>query len=86
MSKGYNAIAAGEELVDHLASVIVWYGISQTGDGVGAKAILTRRRDLRNSAISRHYTESHNDDVTEVLPSLHLFEVYVSLTTQKASI
>lgn len=46
VSKGYNAIAAGEELVDHLASVIIW--------------------DLRDSAVSRHYTESHNDDVTEL--------------------
>ena len=27
VSEGYNAIAAGEELVDHLASVILWFVI-----------------------------------------------------------
>ncbi|KAF8420441.1 WD40-repeat-containing domain protein [Tirmania nivea] len=46
VDKAYNAIAAGEELVDQLASVVIW--------------------DLRNFAVSRHYTESHSDDITEL--------------------
>ncbi|KAI5780348.1 WD domain protein [Peziza echinospora] len=45
-NSGYNAIAAGEELTDHTAGVVVW--------------------DIRTSGVTRHYTESHTDDVTEL--------------------
>jgi len=83
VSEVYNAIAAGEELVDHLASVMIWYVISKTDD---REAILTWSRDFRNSTVSRHYTESHNDDVTEVLLTSQLFEAHAQLTMRKASI
>ncbi|KAF8477098.1 WD40-repeat-containing domain protein [Kalaharituber pfeilii] len=46
VSESYNAVAAGEELADHTAGVIIW--------------------DIRNSTVSRHFTESHNDDVSEL--------------------